>query len=201
MNFGELQTEFYSRGFDYMEDSTASQTRAKRWLNQAYLELCEMYDWPFLEASTTGTSNITISDLGKVLSVIDSTNYTVVPYLDRREVLRISTDLTTTGVASVWYLEGSTTLKTYPVSTSTLTIRYISVPTELSSSSDSPVVPARFQDLIVDGAVIKAYKDNDDAQAAAALRQEYDRSLQVMINSLLNRDHGTGDFIQLRGLW
>lgn len=189
MNFGELRTEFLARGFDYL-----STTRADRYINQAYGELCEMERWPFLEKTTTGAAPLTISDLGAVASVLDADRNAKLNYIDRRTLFDIYKDLSTTGEPRWYYIEDGKTLKTYPVG-GTLNVRYWIVPAELSGDTDAPVVPTRFHNLIVDLAVRRAYIDSDNFEAAQALQAEADRGMTVMAQSLLAQQHGGQDFI------
>ena len=75
MDFSGLQTEFFARGFDYLNDAGTGLTRAKRWLNDAYHEICQTADWPFLETSVTAANPQTLTDARKILTVHDATNH------------------------------------------------------------------------------------------------------------------------------
>ncbi len=91
-------------------------------------------------------------------------------------------------------------LYTYPQSTTAqIRVTWIQDPSELSIAADEPLVPARFHDLIIDGAVIKAYKDDDEFDVVAKLRAEYDRSVLMMVNSLMYRHFDNSDRIVVRG--
>lgn len=193
--FLELQTEFYARGYDYLAQDLAGQTRAKRWLNESYLELCELADWPFLEADITGTAPLTITDLRQILSVRDSTNKTQLWGDDRRTMLDRFEDLTITGTPTQFYLEASI-LKVYPANTSaSLQVRYVAIPTALSVDADKPVIPNQYQYLIIDGAVIRAMKDSDNFNGVAVLRAEYDVGVGRMMQTYLNRNLHNPDYI------
>ena len=84
MTFQQLLTEFFARGFDYLNDSGAGETRAKQWINQSYQEICGLDDWPFLEATASGGSPLTIADLRTILSLTDTTTNTNLGFIDRR---------------------------------------------------------------------------------------------------------------------
>jgi hypothetical protein len=85
------------------------------------------------------------------------------------------------------------TLKVWPADTSTsLTVRYLKVPTDLSSGADVPVVPTRYQPLIVDFAVVRALKDRSNFAEAQALRASLEEDLDRMRNALL----GDSDLFQ-----
>ena len=185
MTFAELQTEFYARGFDYLEDGGPGETRAKRWLNQAYREICEMDDWPFLATSTTGTAPLTISDVQTVESLTNQTQERMIPFVDRRTLVENYPDLTRTGSAEFAYFDDVDTINTYPVSTDVLAVRYWRVVSDLSDDSDQPVIPARYQYAIVDYACSRAYMDSDNPEMAAIVRAEGDRLVQMMRERLL----------------
>lgn len=187
-----MQTEIYDRGFDYLEDSDSA--RVKRWLNEAYLELCELYPWSFLETTSTGVAPLAITDVREVLSVVDTTNNLKLSWVDRRTITDYNPDLSVTGNPTYWHLT-DTTLNVYPINTSaSLSVWYIKVPTELSADGDLTLVPSRFQHLVLDGASIKAYKDSDNFDAVKELRAEYDRGVQVMVASLM-RHSDSPDYI------
>lgn len=179
MNLGELRTELQSRGFDYVTDA-----RLNRWLNRAYTRLCDRHAWPFLETTTTGAAPLTISDLRAVLSVIDTDNDSPLVYEDRRTIREDDPTLAATGKPENWYLNGSA-VTTYPVSTVGLSVLYIKSPAELSSDSDSPVLPSRYHMLLVDMACADAYKDSDNLEAWQMLRGDVEEQIREMENSLL----------------
>lgn len=186
MTFSDLRNELSDRGFAYL-----SSTRLNRYINQSYLEICNYAPWPFLEVSLARTHAQTITDLGSVLSVYNATSKIELTGVDRDWIKQnVSNDLTTTGTATYWYLTGaSPTFNVFPVdSTTSFTVYYLEVPDELSGDSDEPVVPDRFQDLIIDRAAIKAYKDSDNFDTAAALRAEYQQDLEQMASHYFARN-------------
>jgi hypothetical protein len=190
MNFATLVDEFKQRGFDYLAD-----TRANRYVNQSYKSICNRAPWPFLLTTTTGTAPLTISDLRAVLSVIDTTTGLKLHHMDRRHLTEISTDLTTTGNPTYWYQESRTVLSVYPANTTdTLSVHYLKVPTTLTGT-DAHIIPDEFEDLIIDGAAIKAYKDNDELDSAASLAQFYNEGLREMIDVLISRNHASPNYI------
>ena len=190
MTFAELRAEFRHRGYDHIETA-----RVNLWLNQAYLELCEERNWPFVEATNSAVMPQTITDLRQVLSVADTTNGNVLKWADRRDVVARDPDLSETGTADTWFFDGAV-IRVHPANTTaTHSVRYLKVPAELSADADAPVVPARFQDLIVDGAVYRALKDNDEYDSAIALRDIWEIGVQKMADSQLMRNYDSPDFI------
>lgn len=157
------------------------------YLNVAVTEIAELHDWPFLLASTTGTSPLTISDLRSIESV--STPSSKLTPIDRRDLSDYATNLSQTGTPNHYYLSSSTQISTYPVGTETLTVRYWKVPTELSAGGDTPVIPTRYHYAIVDYAAARAYADSDNPEAAANARREGERLVGLMMESLLQGQH------------
>lgn len=191
MDFSELIDEVNDRGFDYVTD-----TRLGRYVNQAYKSICNRGHWPFLLTTTTGTAPLTISDLRAVLSVVDTTLDTKLYPIDRRNLIEsVSTDLTITGNPTYWYQESRTVIKVYPANTTdTLSVHYVKVPATLTGT-DAHLIPEEFEDLIVDGAVIRAYKDQGQLDAAATTAQFYNEGLREMMDALLSRSHDNPEYI------
>src|SRR4051794_10361035 len=111
-----LLAEVYARGFTFMNDGATQAARATRWINQAVNELANEADWSWLEATTTGSAPLSISDVRKVISVVDSTSGVELQGARRADLIsNQGTDLTTTGSPTYWYLAGNT-LTVYPTS-------------------------------------------------------------------------------------
>lgn len=184
--FLELQTEVFARGFDYLNDGAAGTTRIKRWINDAYHELCEEADWGFLEADQTGTAPVITTDMRSILSVVDTTSKTELPFVDRRTLADTYADLTTTGTPRFYYIEEGRIVRTYPVGGS-LSVHYLKFPADLSANGDTPVVPARYHGLIVDGAVRRALLDRDNPEEAQAVEQHRQVGLAQMKRTLIGQ--------------
>ena len=200
MDFGTLRLEVASRGFDYLLTDNAGEQRLKRWVNLAYTEVCEQDDWPFLRASTTGSAPLSISDLGSISNVRNSSLDLAMEYRDERDLIDLFGDLTVTGDARWYYLTSESTIAVFPAdASSTLKVTYWKVPSELSADSDTPLLPSRYHMAIVEYAVAHAYKDNDNPQAAQVARQEGDRLVQMMRERLLIPSHQGTDFISSLG--
>lgn len=184
--FLQLQTELYARGFDYLNDGGAGQTRAKTWTNQAYLELCEEDTWPFLLTTASGAAPLAIADLASILRVTDTVQQQPLDPLPEGVVIDEFTPVTTAG-PPIWFYLDDTTVRTYPVG-GTLSVRYYKVPALLVANGDIAVVPDRFANLIVDGAVRRAHNDNDSASEAKQAEDERQRGLALMRQSFNRRD-------------
>jgi hypothetical protein len=179
MTFAQLRTEFFARGFDYLNDGGAGLDRVKRWVNEAMHELCEEADWPFLELTTSGAAPLSITDLRKILSVYNSTKALPLQWVPRHHLVATYGDLQTAGTPRFYYIDANT-VRVYPTATDTLAVRYVRVPADLSADSDTPLVPARYRNLIVDGAVCRALYDANQFEQAAAVEQHRQRQLAWM---------------------
>ena len=200
MNFGELRYEVAQRGFSYLLDDNASESRLKRWVNLAYTEIVESDDWPFLRTTTTGTAPLTISDLGTVANVYDTTHENVLIWRDERDLIDLFWNIGDTGTARYFYFTSPTTIAVYPAdAVSSLRVTYWKIPTELSADTDEPLLPARYHHAIVEYAVAHAYLDNDNPAAAQVARAEGDRLVQMMRERLLLPQHANPDYIRNTG--
>jgi hypothetical protein len=161
LTLAELRTEFFARGFDYL-----TTTRANTFLQAAQDEICEMHPWPFLESTAIGTSPLTISDLRQVLSVVDTTNDVELWGIDRREIVTADPSVNDSGPPTQFYLDSDTVIA-WPGDAVSLAVRYLKVANELSDDDDEPDTPSRYDEILIDGAVIRAYKDSDNMEAAA----------------------------------
>lgn len=190
MNFSELKTEFYARGFDYLSEDAAGVARAERWLNQAYREVLNLQAWPFLVVTTTGSAGagtVSIPDLRKIMWVRDvssgGSNYPLQHILVQDLMAELGVDLTQTGTPSYYYVEGGSQVKTWLVG-GTIEVRYIQRVAPLTGTAD-PVFDEEYHNLIVDRAVMKAYIDSDNFEAAAAEKAEFDAGILAMTEDYL----------------
>ena len=185
MNLADLTTELGARGFDYLTEA-----RRTYFLNQAYLtDICETEEWPFLEATATGNAPLTIADLRVIESVVDENQQIKLTPLTRKAITDLSPDLDQAGNPESYYITSGNTVNTWPNAANSLTVRYHKVPTELSSPTDTPLLPSRWQYLIVEGAVKRAYEDDDEYAAAQAADALFQVRLQAMRDSLLHQQH------------
>ncbi len=189
MDFVTLRTELAARGFDYLSD-----TRQGYFVNRSYQEMAGAADYPWLESTATGVAPLSITDLRTIESVVDSTTTTRLSPLDRRNIMATDTDLTTVGTPSFYYLTTGSTVAVYPANTTdTLSVRYWKVPTDLTADSDEPGFPARFHQLIVDGATYFAYLDSDNFEAAGSTYDFWLRGRKDMDEQLLVGQHDQAD--------
>lgn len=195
MNLGTMRTELLARGFDYLPSS-----RANQYLNAAYHTVCEWNGtpWPFLETTTTGTAPLTITDLREIVYVTNTTTGDVLEPEDVRNLNDRDPGLTVTGVPLRYWLDGLTTLKVWPLNTTnSLSVRYLKVPTDLSADADTPIVPTRAHDVIVDMAESLAYQDASDFADAQAKLQLVEIRLGRLRDTLNVRQDDQPQFINV----
>lgn len=180
MNFSELKTEFFARGTDYLSEDAAGIARAERWLNQAYREILSYQAWPFLVSETRGSEGagfVSIPDLRKVLSVTDESSGRMLQRISRED-LDLEANAADVGSPEYYWINGATTVQAYKRG-GNIMVRYVRRVDPLTGT-DEPVFDEEYHDLIIDRAMIKAYKDSDNFEAAAALRQEYEAGVASM---------------------
>lgn len=199
LTFAQLLTEFYARGFDYLEDGGAGEVRAKRWINQSYMEILEMDDWPFLQTSVQSQTPLIISDLGTIESVTNVTASRNIGFVDRRTLVEQYPDLSATGSPDYAYITQGTTLNTYPVGSDTILVRYLRLAGELADTDDQPEIPSRYQYAIIDYACARAYMDSDNPEMAAIVRRDGDSLVQMMRERLMVQQHQDTDLVVTYG--
>lgn len=185
MNFTELKTEFYARGTNYLEEDAAGVTRAELWLNQGYREILNLQPWPFLKATTTGSAGagfVSIPDLRRVAWVKNAETGFALTRATADELADEDVDLTLPGAPEFYYVNGPE-VRAYPLG-GTLFVSYYKRMPPLTGT-DSPVFDEEYHLLIVDKAMIFAYIDGDNFEAAAALRAELDLRLSAMAEDYL----------------
>lgn len=148
------EAELQARGYNRFSTS-----RLDSWLNAAKNRFEDYTDWPWLKTTTTGTAPLTISDLRRVLSVVDSSAKLPVDQVAADAIIEFaSADLTLAGSPSGWYLSSDTVLTTFPVGTGSLSVRYLKFSPELASGADTPLIPARYRTAWVDLAEVEALR-------------------------------------------
>lgn len=176
----ELAARFRAEGFDYLTTS-----QALEFINDAYqVDICDAEDWPFLEAETTGSAPLTISDLRSLKYVGNSVSEVPLRPRDTGDLNSLNWNLQEAGDPRYYYITGGTTIKVFPTSTNSLLVRYYKTPAKLTSST-SPLLPERFHSLIVDGAVARAYENSDDYELAQSKEAKFQTRLGRMREALL----------------
>ena len=200
LNLEDLRKEFYARGFSYLAQDEYSITRANRWINQGYMDICESDDWPFLSHTFTADSPW-VDDAGFPLGTIeyvrDVTNDQRLTAIDVRDISD-DVSLDQTGTPQFFWLD-SGTINVWPVATVSLEVRYWYIPPDLAADSDYPTIPARYQYAIIEYACSRAYLDTDNPELAAICRAEGDRLVAMMRDRLMFRQHQDPEFVKVYG--
>lgn len=190
-----MRTEIQEHGFT--DTSTA---RLNALINDAYYDVCSRYPWPFLEAETTVTLTTGSSTpasapaaLRSVLALVDDSSNVGSPLLPERwDVLakRFAGSLTVNGQPQYYYFVGDV-LRTFPPSDGahTLTLKYLQYPVALANDTDQPIVPDRHRRVIVLGALVGAYRMEDDPELAAVFEQQFEKRIQMMVEDVTRKQY------------
>src|ERR1700741_5122825 len=127
----DLQVELYARGYDHPAQDAQGIPRGLRWINAAYFEACLEELWPFRLTTATGASPLTITDLDQIKYVVNTSYYNET-LTEMVEDELADFDLTTTASSPSYYYRDSLQVKTWPVATAVLSVRYYQLPTELA---------------------------------------------------------------------
>ncbi len=176
-----LRARLGGKGFQYLTD-----TETDTLLNESYLEICDLEDWPFLQATASGTAPLTITDLRRVLSVQNPGTFQPLTLTSRDDLVQRGLDIALTGSPCEYWLDGLTIVATWPVG-GTISVRYVKTPAELSVTSPTPLIPDRFHDIIVTLAAVKAYGNDSDLADAQNAASDYERRLEQMRGALLTQ--------------
>lgn len=195
MEISAMIDEMDLYGFEDFDDS-----QKVLLLNEAYLDIVTREPWPFMEELVpsltvpTGTSQITnnvavspsVTDLGAVLSLIDTTNDIVVVPERADTVEKNYRVLNTSGVSDKYYFVGDD-MYLYPATSSATVYRlyYLKTPSDLTVDTDEAdiLIPKRHHSIIVYGALVKAFLVNDDPQAAV-FQNAFESRYQQMRNDV-----------------
>lgn len=189
-----------------MDDTSSSTlTTLKRYINDVYRDVNRRMPWPFTEARDTfnltdGGRTIDVSvaspTIFKIRSVAakmstgSNEQFRLLQPITREEYEALEDEITE-GTPRFWsYEDGNDTLVLAPIPSYTLTdglrVRYSKNIDDLSASSDTPVWPAEYHHVLVDGAAWKWFDQEDDLRAGQ-YRGYFENGVRRMINELMNR--------------
>jgi hypothetical protein len=191
MTFAQIRAEVAARGYQYVTED-----RLNVWIKQAYEWVCAQEPWPFLETETTAAAPLTLSDLSQVLFV--GYEDVILRGTDLRDIRDLDPALSETGDPSRWYLDGNT-IKVWPNGTPTIYVRYLRKPPSYIDA-DEPLIPSAYQEVLIDGAVMRGLKDNDEYEQAAGLQGIVDSQIQAMRDGILSRNYQNPGTIVQSGL-
>jgi hypothetical protein len=185
MNFDELKDELFARGTNYLEENATEVARAERWLNQGYREILNLHPWGFLETTdNTQSAPVSLPDLRRVVYVKHLASDVALKLESLRELVNDGYDLSAIGVPQVYYFDGPSTINTLPTNGDLIGVRYIKRVPPLTGT-ETPIFDEEYHNLIVDKAMIRAYIDGDNFDAALALKAEVNETLAAMAEDYL----------------
>jgi len=202
MNFLEMQQDVLARLDE--KENTELQASVKTWLNQAYQDVCNRYNWPFLEAQFTlstvdGTESygLTGTNVKKIYDVIYTDSggdkHRLQPMtLDVFKKLYTGETQTSSGTPDYYYIWNDN-IYLYPIpdysGTDNLLINYYTYPNYMTNDTDEPLIPLPYHEVLVLGACVRARQYNDESTPEAELiRREYEEKILHMINDLSNQE-------------
>jgi hypothetical protein len=192
----DARTALIARGFDEL-----TPTRLNEVLNLAKNQFEDGYPFPWLETTATGPAPLTIADLKDVLYVVDTTNQNELRGVPAQHIIAEQDPIIgDTGAPALWWLDGTTSLKTWPVQASAqLSVRYVKESPELSLDADTPLIPVRYHSTWVDLAAVRAYLDSDNIDAAAQLSAIVGQDLARIIARYDTRNRQNSAYQQILG--
>lgn len=188
MQFSDIRTYAALR---YRDTGTTIVTDAnwKLYVNSAYgdvLQALPFFPWNELSTSlsySASTRSKTLpTDAWQVLSVFNATDvWPMVELEGREQFLNLYPSQTEIGSPLHYRLFGNA-IQIYPLpqGTTALTVEYIGMPVDLVADADLPAFPEQYHDLLVVGAVAKAYVDDGGAEQTKAYELEFQQMLQAL---------------------
>lgn len=162
--------------------------RVLRYLNlvykQVYRETAESYPQLLLSSQSITQSNGsgTVNSHYRIVSVKETGSNTFLKARTLPELEDEYPSLDDTGTPTRYYLDGLTTIKTYPLDNSTISVRYVPSPADLSSGgAESTIkIPPTFHDILIWGTIYYMAFDERDKSLGAEIgiaQAKYDMAL------------------------
>ena len=154
-------------------------------INLSRQEVVADRQWTFRIATTAAaTTPTTLSRMGTVLSVVDSTGTKVQPTA-KRDLERFSYDLTSTAAVPDWYyFDSHQVVSTYPLAS--VTIRYLRIPAAFTTTTDvEDLIPDDFIMAVVYRTAMHANLRMGVADIAAQYGQLGKEALESMAGAYM----------------
>jgi hypothetical protein len=201
--FGEMANEVLANQFSESKYGIL----VRKWLNDGQVDVATRADIPALIetesiAIVAGTTSYAYpSDYLRPIGIYDATNSRQV----RARQVNLSDytggiDSSAVG-APVLYTTTNDGITFYPTPDQSYTgqITYYRRPAEMTDDTDTPEIPAEAHPLLIDYALIRAYRREQDWNAKGRLEEEYERDLARFIGQQ-NKSVSEGPK-QVRGMW
>jgi hypothetical protein len=167
----DLNTMMVNVGTDVQDTSSAMGAIIKRYINKRYFDILRVCNLQPVNStfllSVTSLASLPI-DFGKELYCMDGSNN---PFtrIDIEEAVRITPS--TTEYAIFTDQNGAKQIKIWNTTAQTLKIPYQVKPAELSSTTDTPLIPC--EDIIEAGAIADTWRYKRQFQKAQAMEAVY----------------------------
>lgn len=191
------------------KSDTTTRNRVKNWINMGQSDFVMRELWPFREVTGTlttvaGTQETSLSgtfsdlDAQNIISVaIQGANQKKLTYMPFNQVRASAPDFDYEG-ASVprWYYikAGSIGFWPKPAAAYDIAIDYYKVPTEMSSDSDTPIVPLNYRECLVHYGLSLEHDYNTDPDLAQKAMNRYEEIVTLARQNLLAQPVDSGSF-------
>lgn len=181
-------------------------------INDTIQDICSREAWPFLEKTITlafgGSSPVASNfptDFRAALKLTDTTTGRTLSWArldDFDESVATTAAQATAGSPTTYYFIGSA-LYVWPVppATTTLRLRYLSIPADVTESTDdatlSTIIPRRHHRVITLGALWKLYDMEDDPDLAARFEGHFENRMSTMRNDLWRLQYDATDQVHI----
>lgn len=199
MTFTQLQDEVLNHGFD-----ESYRARVKNWLNEAQGRVARYMQVPDFEAPYsvfTTPQNPTFSLPADFVRLVSLNNLTTLRCLDPSTPQLLDAYPARSGEPLVFALDPAfDAVRLYPTPDQAyeLRLRYFASPTAMSDTNPTSAIPADYTDLLVTYALSRAFRAEDDYEAANFFSGQFTVELQKAATDLQYRDTTTK---QVPGIW
>lgn len=189
------------------KSDATTRNRIKNWINLGYHDFTLRELWPFREVADTfatvaGTQEYTLTtdftdiDQNNIVSVaIQGDSADKLPYIAFNRLRRDHPDFDKEGqaVPQYYYLRaGKIGLWPVPNAVYTVAVDYYKVPTELSSDSDTPIIPAGYREALTQYALSLEHDFNTDPDLAQKAMNRYEQIVTLARGNLLSQPTDAG---------
>lgn len=191
------------------KSDATTRNRVKNWINLGQSDFVLRELWPFREE----TGNITTSqgtqeyDLSSNFSDLDDQNILSVaiqgqPYrklvywpFNQLRADQGDLDYRGTGIPTRYYIKaGQIGFWLTPDQTYTVAVDYYKLPTEMSSDSDTSIIPVNYREALIHYALSLEHDFNTDPDLAVKEMNRYEQIVTLARQNLLTQPNDTGNF-------
>lgn len=186
--FSDLRT-YAALRFRDTNNTVVTDAGWKLYVNTAYGDVLQALPFfPWNEFATTLTYSASTrsqslpTDAWQVLSVFNATDIWPMVELEGREQYLNLYPLQTEIGSPIHYRIFNNAIQIYPLpqGSTALTVEYAAMPADMVNDADVPIIPTQWHDLLVIGAIAKAYRDDGNDEQASA----YETEFQSMLGTL-----------------